>query len=47
MQTSITQGLYLPKTEESKDKNKGLPSIFYTIFKVDVMIWFRLKTIGM
>ena len=43
MHTSITKGLNLPRTEKSKDKNKGLPSIFYTIFKADVLIWFRLK----
>ena len=43
MHTSITRGLNLPRIEKSKDKNKGLPSIFYTVFKVDVLIWFRLK----
>ena len=43
MHTSITKGLDLPRTEKSKDKNTGLPSIFYTIFKADVLIWFIFK----
>lgn len=40
---SLTEGLYLPKTEEPKDKHTDLQSIFYTIFKADVMVWFRFK----
>lgn len=43
MPAGTTDGFSVPKTEESKDKTKFSPSIFYTIFKVDVTIWIRLK----
>lgn len=40
--TCVTDGLYLSK-RRIKRQNKGLLSIFYTIFKLEVIIWFRFK----
>lgn len=40
--TCITDGLCMPK-RKIKRQNKGLLSIFYTISKLDVIIWFRFK----